>query len=119
MVRNESRILERCLTAAIGVVDALCIHDTGSTDDTVAIARSFLERGGHKGCVTVSEWTNFGANRTASFQAARDYLSVAGWDLATTYGLLLDADMVFHPGTLRTHPLGGLGYSILQQAGGL
>jgi hypothetical protein len=69
--------------------------------------------------VTVSEWTNFGANRTASFQAARDYLSMAGWDLATTYGLLLDADMVFHPGTLRTHPLGGLGYSILQQAGGL
>jgi glycosyltransferase involved in cell wall biosynthesis len=119
MVRNESRILDRCLAAVAGVVDAMCIHDTGSTDGTPDIARAFLERGNRKGCVTASEWTNFGANRTASFQAARDYLSTAGWDLATTYGLLLDADMVFHPGTLAEQPLGDLGYSIVQKAGGL
>jgi glycosyltransferase involved in cell wall biosynthesis len=119
MVRNESHILERCLTAVAGVVDAFCIHDTGSTDDTVAIAHTFLQTNGRKGCVTASPWSNFGVNRTTSAKAARDYLMTAGWDLATTYGLLLDADMIFHPGTLKEQALGESGYSIVQRAGGL
>ena len=119
MVRNESKILERCLKAVEDFVDAFCIHDTGSTDDTREIARRFLEDGKRKGCLTESVWQNFGANRTASFQAARDYLTTAGWDLATTYGLLLDADMVFHPGTLKDQALGGIGYSVIQAAGNL
>jgi glycosyltransferase involved in cell wall biosynthesis len=119
MVRNESRILERCLKSVEGFVDAFCIHDTGSTDDTVEIARSFLESGGRKGCVTASEWKNFGVNRTTSFRAAQECLAAAGWDLATTYGLLLDADMVFHPETLKDHPLGDLGYAVIQCAGSL
>ena len=119
MVRNESRILERCLNAVKDVVDAFCIHDTGSTDDTVEIARTFLESGNRKGCVTASVWKNFGVNRTASFQAAQDYLVAAKWDLATTYGLLLDADMIFHPGTLKEQPLGDLGYAVVQCAGHL
>lgn len=119
MVRNESRILQRCLTAVEGFVDAFCIHDTGSTDDTVEIARRFLEDGGRKGCVTASEWKHFGVNRTASFRSAQQCLRDAGWDLATTYGLLLDADMVFHPGTLKEQPLGEVGYAILQCAGTL
>ena len=117
MVRNESRILERCLKSVESFVDAFCIHDTGSTDNTVEIAKTFLE--GRKGCVTESEWKDFGTNRTLSFQTARDYLKEDGWDLANTYGLLLDADMIFHPGTLKDQPLGDVGYSIIQCAGHL
>ena len=119
MVRNESRILERCLTAVKDVVDAFCIHDTGSTDNTVEIARDFLENNKYKGCVTESKWQNFGLNRTASFVAAQDYLKAADWDLKDTYGLLLDADMVFHPGTLKEQALGDVGYSVVQCAGSL
>lgn len=37
MVKNESRIIERCLTAALPHVDAVSILDTGSTDNTVEI----------------------------------------------------------------------------------
>lgn len=119
MVRNESRILERCLKAVEGVVDAFCIHDTGSTDDTREIAKTFLESGKRKGCITESVWTDFGTNRTASFRAAQDYLKVAGWDLKDTYGLLLDADMVFHLGNLKEQTLGEIGYSVIQCAGTL
>lgn len=119
MVRNESKILERCLKAVESFVDAFCVHDTGSTDNTRDIARKFLEDGNHKGCVTESEWKNFGVNRTASFDAAQNYLKTEGWDLATTYGLLLDADMVFHPETLKQQPLGDIGYAIIQCAGSL
>ena len=119
MVRNESRILERCLTAVKDVVDAFCIHDTGSTDDTRDIGLRFLKEGNRKGCLTESAWENFGANRTASFVAAQDYLKAADWDLKDTYGLLLDADMVFHPNTLKDQSLDAIGYSIVQCAGTL
>ena len=119
MVRNESRILERCLKSVESFVDAFCIHDTGSTDNTVEIARKFLEDGKRKGSITESVWKDFGTNRTASFQAAQDYLKSGDWDLSTTYGLLMDADMVFHPEKLKDHPLGEIGYSVIQSAGTL
>ena len=117
MIRNESRILERCLKAVEGVVDAFCIHDTGSTDNTCKIARKWLET--HPGSLSTSEWKNFGYNRTQSFVGAAEYVTNAGWDAKTTYGLLLDADMVFHPGKLREQALELAGYTIIQVAGNL
>lgn len=118
MIRNESKIIERCLGAVEGVVDALCVHDTGSSDNTCEIVKNFLV--GRTGCLTTSEWKNFGHNRTLSFQNARDYVrDTLKWKLEETYGLLLDADMVFHEGTLRTQPLKEKGYTILQKNGTL
>ena len=117
MVRNESKILKRCLEAVESLVDAFCIHDTGSTDDTCAIARTWLET--HTGCLTESVWKDFGHNRSLSFTTAQDHLKTLGWDLHETYGLLLDADMVFQAGTLRKQTLTEPGYSVIQSAGEL
>ena len=41
IVRNEERFLRDALTSVQGVVDEICIVDTGSTDGTVAVAESF------------------------------------------------------------------------------
>ncbi|MGE5577906.1 MAG: glycosyltransferase [Syntrophothermus sp.] len=41
IVKNEEEFLPRCLRSAQGVVDQIVIVDTGSTDRTVEIARSF------------------------------------------------------------------------------
>ena len=118
MIRNESKIIERCLKAVEGVVDAFCVHDTGSSDNTCDIVKNFLV--GRTGCLTTSEWKDFGHNRTLSFQNARDYVrDTLKWDLDKTYGLLLDADMVFHTGDLRKHALTEKGYSIFQRNGTL
>ena len=118
MVRNESKIIQRCLEAVEGVVDAFCVHDTGSTDNTVELANEFIKT--RKGCVTSSEWKDFGHNRSLSFKSARDYVQYGlNWDLKTTYGLLLDADMVFEPGTLKQQSLGEVGYTIIQSNGDL
>lgn len=118
MIKNESKIIQRCLKSVESVVDAFCVHDTGSTDTTRDLVQSFLTN--HIGCLTTSDWKNFGHNRTLSFQSARDYVErELKWDLTTTYGLLLDADMVFNPGTLRDQSLTEIGYTILQSGGNL
>ena len=118
MVRNESKIIERCLKAVEGIVDAFCVHDTGSSDNTCDIVKDFLV--GRTGCLTTSEWKDFGHNRTLSFQNARDYVrDTLKWELEKTYGLLLDADMVFHAGEIRKQTLTEKGYSIFQRNGTL
>lgn len=113
MVRNESKILERCLKAVENVVDAFCIHDTGSTDNTCEIAEEFLKT--HNGCLTKSEWQNFGFNRTMSFLEAQKFINAD----PDTYGLLIDADMVFHAEDLRKQALTDAGYTVMQKSGNL
>jgi glycosyltransferase involved in cell wall biosynthesis len=41
IVKNEERFLGECLRSVAGVVDEICIVDTGSTDRTVEIAAEF------------------------------------------------------------------------------
>lgn len=43
IVKNESRVLARCLDSLSGLYDELIIIDTGSTDDTKAIALTYTE----------------------------------------------------------------------------
>jgi glycosyltransferase involved in cell wall biosynthesis len=117
MIKNEEKILLRCLEAVKDIVDAFCICDTGSTDSSCEIATEFLKT--HDGCLSHVDWKDFGTNRTASFEKAQEYLQKTGWDLKNTYGLLLDADMVFVPGQLKTTPLDHEGYTVIQKAGNL
>ena len=117
MVKNESAILKRCLEAVSNVADAFCILDTGSVDTTVEIAQEFLET--RIGCVTTEPWKDFGHNRSVSFTRAQEYLKEQCWDLKDTYGLLLDADMIFCAGSLKLQNLTEPGYTIVQVAGTL
>ncbi|HLJ03327.1 MAG TPA: glycosyltransferase [Solirubrobacteraceae bacterium] len=65
IVRDEEEMLPRCLAAAAGAVDEIVIVDTGSTDRTIEIARSFGAR------VIEREWTgSFAEARNVSFEAA-------------------------------------------------
>lgn len=116
MIRNESRILERCLKAVENLVDAYCITDTGSTDNTCEIARKWLDT--HPGRLWEDTWSDFGTNRTLSFKHAKEFVE-ATMDPTTTYGLLLDADMEFVPGRLMEQNLQATGYTIIQIGGNL
>ena len=84
IVRQESKIIERCLTALVNVVCEYAILDTGSTDDTLAKIEAFQQLSG----VTGTElFQNFEQARNAALQLARS--------TTCTHLLLLDADMVF------------------------
>lgn len=76
IVKNEEDVLARCLDSVVNLVDEIIIVDTGSTDYTVEVAKSY-------GCkVFHFEWTN-------SFSDARNFsLSKSSCD----WHLVLDAD---------------------------
>ena len=41
IVRNEEKVLARCLDSVRGIADEICITDTGSTDKTREIAAQY------------------------------------------------------------------------------
>ena len=93
IVKNESKIIKRCLDAARFAIDAIVITDTGSSDNTVELINDCIKEFKIPGRVVVEPWRNFGYNRSKSFLAAKQFAIDQEYDLAKTYTLFLDADM--------------------------
>ena len=97
MVKNESRILRRLLDSVKGKCDAVVVCDTGSTDNTVEIARTWMRENQVPGQVYEFPFVNFGKSRTKSFEMTQQWLqdeAPTGWDAKQTWSLLLDGDML-------------------------
>jgi glycosyltransferase involved in cell wall biosynthesis len=94
IVKNESKIIERCLESTKNFVDYIVITDTGSTDNTVDLIENYLKTNDIKGKVYKDEWKNFGYNRTNSFINAREWLDDEKIDKNNNYILTIDADMI-------------------------
>jgi tetratricopeptide (TPR) repeat protein len=85
IVKNEADTLARCLQSVRGVADEIIIVDTGSTDSTVSIARSFGAR------IIPFPWNgDFASARNAGLAGARG-----------TWILVLDADEELEPGSKK------------------
>lgn len=119
MIRNESRIIERCIRSAAAAATAICLCDTGSTDNTIEVALATAASLQKPIKVYQHEWKNFGHNRTLSFQACQDYCQALGKSLASTYALAIDGDMVLQGDTGKIKSLTDTGYYLLQKAGNL
>lgn len=111
IVKNESAIIDRCLTAALPFIDTWCILDTGSTDGTPALIGNFFMAHAVPGRMEYGEFKNFAQARNDALNAAR---TVDGWD----YALLIDADMVV-TGELTKSALTAPAYSLKQHNGSL
>jgi tetratricopeptide (TPR) repeat protein len=76
IVRNEAQCLAECLQSVLGAVDEMIIVDTGSTDETVLVAKHFGAR------VASFPWQDdFAAARNASLAHARaDWIFVLDAD---------------------------------------
>lgn len=101
IAKNEAKILSACLDSLKGIVDEIVLVDTGSTDDTVAIAESYGAVIGH------FPWINdFAAARNESLR-----LASGEWALWIDADEQLDPSCLtaFDKGIVRPH-LGG--YSI-------
>lgn len=75
IVKNESRVIERCLKSVKDHIDYWIIVDTGSTDGTQNIIKDYMKD--IPGELHQSEWVNFEHNRNEALQFAKnkgDYL---------------------------------------------
>ena len=86
IVKDEAAILRETLEHFSDFVDTMVVVDTGSTDDTIAIAKS---KGAH---VQAVPWKGFGASRTRAMDIAKEHCRKLGLDLANTWLLIADAD---------------------------
>lgn len=83
IVKNEGKVLSRCLSSVIDIVDEIIIVDTGSDDDTMEIAKSYGAK------IYTYPWKN-------NFADARNYSlnkSICDWHL------VMDADEYIVKGT--------------------
>jgi glycosyltransferase involved in cell wall biosynthesis len=86
IVKNEIKVLERCFNSVKRLVDYWVICDTGSTDGTQELIKSYWEKEGVKGELYEHEWKNFGHNRSLLMKHAKG---------KADYIITLDADEVF------------------------
>ena len=116
IVKNEAKIIERCIESSRPIIDGLCICDTGSTDDTIERIQAYAKKYNLPVRVNHHQWKNFGYNRTLSYKSVREFIHSMGWDEKHTYALLLDADMklVFRD-SFSTSMLSAPVYSLLQK----
>ncbi|TDT44347.1 (heptosyl)LPS beta-1,4-glucosyltransferase [Halospina denitrificans] len=61
---NEADNIGACLESLVPVADEIIVLDSGSTDDTVAIARRYTEH------VTVTDWPGFGIQKQRALERA-------------------------------------------------
>ena len=72
IVKNESKVIERCLTSCLPLIDYWIISDTGSTDGTQEIIKNFFKKHEIPGRLYEDKWINFGENRSIALKHVRD-----------------------------------------------
>src|ERR1700733_11066955 len=81
IVKNEAKVIARCLESVKPILSSWVIVDTGSTDGTQAIIRSVMKD--IPGELHERPWKDVGHNRTEAIELARgkgDYLFVIDAD---------------------------------------
>lgn len=84
IVKDAAPTIERCIRSALPIIDRACLIDTGSTDDTMEIAKRVLAEANIPSRFLTEKWEGHAHNRS-------DLLRRTRYDV--DYLLQLDADM--------------------------
>tara|TARA_B110001450_G_C17663810_1_gene498556 strand:+ start:2671 stop:3849 length:1179 start_codon:yes stop_codon:yes gene_type:complete len=98
IVKNESKIIERCLNSVKDSIDYWVICDTGSTDNTQIIIKEFFKKHNIPGELHEDEWIDFGYNRTKAFDKAKASIfnkKEFGNENKPKYYYVIDADDIY------------------------
>ena len=116
MIKNESKIILRNLESVIDFVDAICVCDTGSTDNTIEIVQNFFKKTKIPTKLAHHKWQDFGHNRSLSFDETVKFCKELNWDTEKTYGLILDGDnKLVHKPSFNRQELTENGYNLMMK----
>ena len=87
IVKDESKVIRRCLDSVKKLIDHVFIVDTGSTDDTISVINNWMIENSIPGQVLSEPWKNFSYNRTFVLQKLFENESI-------DYSLMIDADEI-------------------------
>ncbi len=87
IVKNEAKIIERCLNSVKPMIDYVSIVDTGSTDSTIDVIQKWLHQNNMDGQVVSEPWQNFAHNRSFALKKLRERKDI-------DYALMIDADEI-------------------------
>lgn len=89
IVKDESAVIERCLSSLLPIIDYWVIVDTGSSDGTQQKIRNFMKEKGVPGELHERPWLNFAHNRNEALTLAKnkaDYIFFIDADEYLEYG---------------------------------
>jgi glycosyltransferase involved in cell wall biosynthesis len=86
IVKNEAKLILRCLESVLPLVDYVGISDTGSTDGTQKIILDYLDKKDFGGQVSSAKWVNFSHNRNKALELLDPI------DTGLDYVFVIDAD---------------------------
>lgn len=100
IVKDEAPVIETCLNSVKDIIDAYCIVDTGSSDNTMAVIDEYFKKHGISGQLHQRKWVNFAHNRNEALEltdAGGGYILTIDADDRLTYDAIdifndLDAD---------------------------
>ena len=115
MIKNEEKIIKRCIESILNICDAICITDTGSTDTTIEILTQYFKELKIPAKLYHNEWKDFGQSRTQSYKNCVEMCKELKWSGDDTYGLLLDADMKLIVKNFSKNTLIKNGYTLIQE----
>ena len=87
IVKNEAHCIHESLDCIRKYINYYVIVDTGSTDDTKNVIKTYFDKYGIKGEIHDRPWKNFGWNRTEAFKCAKG---------KGDYAWVIDADDLIH-----------------------
>lgn len=90
IVKNEEKIIKRCLDSVLPFMDCFCICDTGSTDKTISIIQDWQQENNMDGKIYCEPFQDFEYNRNWILEKAKGM---------SDFVLLMDADMIL----INTH----------------
>lgn len=71
IVKDESKVITRCLSSMLPIIDYWVIVDTGSSDKTQQIIKEYMHNQGIPGELHERPWVNFEHNRNEALSLAR------------------------------------------------